>query len=168
MSYNFKQWRNPKPMSYSIEQIKLSFNHLKAVLIVVAVLAASVFPWSYSMGGVKDLASVAVGLNPISFEINVSPARPRTIDPISITISGVWSSSCVPRNPVVRIDGKQIYIATSNTDRFCLAALSGWSEKIDVGRLPVGTYQILVSYTKNGVEQPVGSAKFDVLPCLNC
>jgi hypothetical protein len=155
-------------MSHSIEQIKLSLNHLKAVLIVVAVLAVFVLLWSYSMGGVKDLASVAVGQDSTSFEIKVSPSRPRTIDPISITISGVWANSCIPQNPEVRIDGKQIYITTSNPDRNCLTQLTPWSHKIDIGRLPVGTYQILVSHISSAGEQLLGSAKFDVFPCFTC
>jgi hypothetical protein len=155
-------------MNHSIEQSKLPLNYLKAVSIVVAMLSVSVLLWSYSMGGAKDLASAAVSQNSTDFKIKVSPPRPRIIDPISITISGVWANSCIPQNPEVRIDGKQIYITTSNPDRNCLTQLTPWGHKIDIGTLPAGTYQIIVSHISSTGEQLLGSAEFDVIPCFGC
>jgi hypothetical protein len=177
-------------MNLSIEQIKVSFNHLNASLIVVAMLAIAVLLGSYSMfrarndpsyaplvselirshfiGGMKGLAPGAVAQESTSFDIKVSPPNPRTIDPISIKISGIWRDSCTPMNPEVRIDGKQIYITTSNTDKNCVTMLTPWSHTMNIGMLPMGTYQILVSHISSAGQEPLGSAKFDVLPCFNC
>jgi hypothetical protein len=176
-------------MNHSIEQIKLSFNHLKASLILVAMLAFSVLLVGYSMnrarndpsyaplvsellrshsmGGMKGLAP-AVVQESTSFDIKVSPTKPRTIDPISIKISGIWRDSCIPMNPEVRIEGKQIYITTSNPDKNCLTMLTPWSQAINIGMLPIGNYQIFVSHISNAGHEPLGSAEFEVLPCFSC
>jgi hypothetical protein len=186
----FSNYRKRGSMNHSIEQIKLSFNHLNTSVIVVAMLAVSVLLVSYSMsrarkdpsyaplvfellrshsmGGMKGLAPGAVAQESTSFDIKVSPANPRTIDPISIKISGIWRDSCTPTNPEVRIDGKQIYITTSNTDKNCLTMLTPWSNTTNIGMLPIGNYQILVSHISNAGQEPLGSAEFEVFPCFNC
>jgi hypothetical protein len=155
-------------MSHSIGQIKLSFKHLKASLMVIASLAVSVSLWSYSLGGVKGLMPAAVGQGFGEFKIEISPATPTNITPISIEISGTWPSSCVPHKPQVSIIDKQIHITTTPSGNNCQDVFASWYHSLDIGTLPVGTYEVVVTHIFSEGPMVLGSKVFEVFPCFNC
>jgi hypothetical protein len=155
-------------MSHSIGQIKLSFKHLKASLMVVASLAVFISLWSYSLGGVKGLMPAAVGQEIGRFNIEISPATPTNITPISIAISGTWSNSCVPHKPQVSISGKQIHITTTPRGEVCQDVFASWYHSLDIGTLPVGTYEVVVTHIFSEGPMVLGSKVFEVFPCFNC
>lgn len=85
-------------------------------------------------------------------EVEVDPPHPTSNDSITLTLSGVWCDSCVPRSPRWIIMGTTIVINTTNTDPVCLYVLSPWELTVPLGKLGPGRYSVLVIH--NG--RPLG------------
>lgn len=113
---------------------------------------------------VVALSSLA---RPYATSIVVTPPSPTTLDPISITVSGQWSDSCIPRSPMVTIVGSLITIATSHPGAICAMVITPYSFTVPIGRLPAGTYWVQVTYRGPNYTGLVGQALFvvrDVAP----
>ncbi|MEZ4679306.1 MAG: choice-of-anchor Q domain-containing protein [Caldilineaceae bacterium] len=76
-------------------------------------------------------------------QISIEPPLPTDHDPISITVSGVYTTSCVPQYLSHERNGHQITItSTLSTDPFCLPAEFPWGYSLGLDPLPVGQYTV--------------------------
>lgn len=80
-------------------------------------------------------------------QVETVPADPTASDNISIKLSGTWANGCVPKNPQLSVSGQSIRIDTSNPGEICTDALTPWSLTVSVGRLPAGSYEVVVTYS---------------------
>ena len=85
-------------------------------------------------------------------EVEVNPPHPTSNDFITLTLSGVWCDSCVPRSPRAVVVGNTIMVYTTNKDAMCFPVLTPWELGVPLGKLPPGRYSVLVIH--NG--QPIG------------
>lgn len=112
---------------------------------------------------VRPVTVVNVGTGPTA-EIEISPAAPTADDSIFVRLSGVWSDSCVPRDPQVRITGSEVRIDTAGPGAgfACLAVLTPWELPVGFGALPAGTYRIVVIHSSFGQFLELGRRSFEV------
>ena len=105
---------------------------MKKLLVVLALLAAHPLA-----------ASCRVDL------LNIAPARPTTTDSILVVMSGGCSDGCIPQNTTIDVDAGTVTIAFEYRGA-CILVPQPWGERVDVGRLPAGTYTLIVTF--NGTE----------------
>jgi hypothetical protein len=148
-------------MSCLTKQMEMSLKYLKGPLMVIASVVLSIFILNYTTSNGTASASAIAAQELGTAKIEILPPNPTTADPISIKISGIWPSSCIPRNPQVTRAGNEIQINTSNSDRICLAALSGWNYTLGIGNLAAGAYTVTVIHNNS---RELGSKSFNVLP----
>lgn len=95
-------------------------------------------------------------------KVEVSPASPRTIDPITITVTGYFSDGCwsVDRK-FVGISGLDIdleihAIDVSDQDVSCHLALVDYVFSFSLGKLPAGVYSLRVLESHESIRSPDG------------
>ncbi|MGE0884029.1 MAG: IPT/TIG domain-containing protein [Blastocatellales bacterium] len=111
-----------------------------------------------SLGGCNATASVTVNLILGPAEIEITPPNPTVNDSIAVRIFGDWPNACVPLNPMHSIANNEIRIATTNPGQICSQVISPWTHNRQIGMLPAGNYQVIVTY--NGSE--IGRKSFTV------
>jgi uncharacterized repeat protein (TIGR01451 family) len=113
---------------------------------------------------VQPFTLVDAGTGLRTAEITVIPSSPTTSDAISVRLSGVWSDSCSPHSPQVRITGSEVRIDTAGVPPgvLCATVLTPWELVVPVGQLPVGSYRIVVIHSSQGQVLELGRKAFDV------
>ena len=95
---------------------------------------------------------------PLPLAIGIEPAAPTTSDPVSITVSGVFTTSCTPEYQSHQVTGDEINIHGSVPDQsFCLNIETPFSYTVEVGPLAAGVYT-----ATNTIEQRTDSKVFTV------
>ena len=95
---------------------------------------------------------------PLPLAIGIEPAAPTTSDPVSITVSGVFTTSCTPGYQSHQVTGNEINIHGSVPDQsFCLNIETPFSYTVGVGPLAAGVYT-----ATNTIEQRTDSKVFTV------
>jgi hypothetical protein len=91
----------------------------------------------YIVGGGIALAQID--------SIEVSPAKPRVIDAITLTASGEWPTSYSDVNTIASVSNFTISLdVTITTPQVSLQIISPWSATASIGTLPRGTYTVNV------------------------
>jgi hypothetical protein len=113
---------------------------------------------------VRRLTFVDIGTGQETAGVEVRPSSPTTGDAISIRLSGDWPNGCAPRDPQVRVAGSEVRIDTlgASAGVACLAVVTAWELVVPVGRLPGGTYQVVVIHSSDGRFLELARAAFDV------
>jgi hypothetical protein len=98
--------------------------------------------------------------------LEIEPPRPTTTDQIEVVMSGGCPDGCVPHHPRVDVAAGTITIELDEYDG-CILTPQPWGERVDVGRVPAGTYALIV--LREGVEMArrtlvVRSHPFSVKP----
>jgi hypothetical protein len=86
------------------------------------------------------MVSQAVGYN-----IQIVPEHPASCDVVVITLSGYWSSSCIPNDSAISVVGNDIYfdvIWNYPPGISCLTVITPWERIRFVGPLSPGTYTV--------------------------
>jgi hypothetical protein len=97
-------------------------------------------------------------------QLKLTPAKPTTNNVISITVSGIYTTSCVPQYQAHQVNGYVIAIQSQLPDQtFCLPAEFPWHYTIQVGPLSAGLYT--VTHTLEG---HVTSLVFTVTAAAQC
>ncbi|MFN8465935.1 MAG: choice-of-anchor Q domain-containing protein [Caldilineaceae bacterium] len=95
---------------------------------------------------------------PLPLAIAIEPAAPTTSDPVSITVTGVFTTSCTPAYQSHQVTGHEINIQGSVPDQsFCLNIETPFSYTVGVGPLAAGIYT-----ATNTIEQRTDSKVFAV------
>lgn len=95
---------------------------------------------------------------PLPLAIAIDPPAPTTSDPVSITVSGVFTTSCTPEYQSHQVTGYAINIQGSVPDQsFCLNIETPFSYTVGVGPLAAGVYT-----ATNTIEQRTDSKVFTV------
>lgn len=96
--------------------------------------------------------------------LKIDPPSPTTRDPISITVSGVYTNSCTPIYATHQLSDTLLAIRSQLPEQsFCLPAEFPWGYTLKVGPLAAGTYT--VTHTLQG---RVDRLVFSVAPPLSC
>lgn len=76
-------------------------------------------------------------------QISTEPPLPTDHEPVSITISGLYTSSCVPHYGSHQVVGQQITIRSAlSSEPFCLLAEFPWSYTVGISALAAGRYTV--------------------------
>jgi hypothetical protein len=75
--------------------------------------------------------------------LDIRPPRPTTTDQIEVVLSGGCPDGCIPHHPRVDIGAGTITIELEQYDG-CILTPQPWGERVDVGRVPAGTYTLIV------------------------
>lgn len=88
-----------------------------------------------------SLTTAALALGTV--QIKIAPPLPTDHDPISITIAGVYTSSCAPHYKTHQRTGNLITITSApSAAPFCLPAEFPWGYTVGVDALPAGRYTV--------------------------
>lgn len=104
-----------------------------------------------------------------SFE--VVPRRPTSDDAIEIRLAGGCPDGCVPINERVRVEPGRIRIDYDSPDG-CILVPTRWSRRVELGRVPGGTYEVVVTYRDRQMSRQtltvrdVGTQRFQVIPSV--
>lgn len=79
------------------------------------------------------------------FNTTFDPPRPTDRDDIEISISGRCGDACVPHDPTFHISGDRITI-NFQSHPGCILVPTEWGERVRVGRLLAGTYEIVMRF----------------------
>lgn len=82
--------------------------------------------------------------------IEVNPPRPTSQDSLEIVLTGICGSSCIPYEPRVTVTPGRITVELEQYRGGCLTVVTAWGERVAVGPVPAGTYDVVV--TANGEE----------------
>jgi hypothetical protein len=103
---------------------------MKNALIPIAIIAIL-----YIVGGGIALAQID--------SIQVSPAKPKVIDAITLTASGEWPTSYSGVNATTNVSNFTISLdVTVTTPQVSLQVITPWSATASIGTLPRGTYTV--------------------------
>jgi hypothetical protein len=105
--------------------------------------------------------------------IIVTPAHPTPNDRIIVTVFGV--AGCTPKDPRVSLSGNEIHfdfppppdVDPNNSGMVgCVTALIPWAEAEQIGSLPAGTYDVIVTRWVSAAKpsSEIGRASFTVDP----
>ena len=95
---------------------------------------------------------------PLPLAIGIEPSAPTTSDPVSITVSGVFTTSCTPEYQSHQVTGNAIDIQGTVPDQsFCLNIETPFSYTVGVGPLVAGVYT-----ATNTIAQRMDSKVFTV------
>jgi hypothetical protein len=100
-----------------------------------------------------------------SAAIEILPPRPTPDDFITVRLFGIWPDACVPQVMQVSNTGNEIHIEMSSISGACLTILRAWEQRVSVGQLAAGLYEVIVRYTPADQTQPsrvIGQARFTV------
>ena len=75
--------------------------------------------------------------------ISITPARPTAADDIRVVLAGGCSDGCIVHSPRVDVAAGTITIELEQYDG-CILIPQPWGERVDVGRVPAGNYQLVV------------------------
>jgi len=76
-------------------------------------------------------------------QISIEPPLPNDHDPISITISGIYTSSCTPHyQSHQRVEHLITITSAPSTEPFCLPAEFAWGYTVGVPPVPAGPYTV--------------------------
>lgn len=95
--------------------------------------------------------------------LTVSPAAPTELDSLTFTLTGEWRDSCTPQLVGAELSNGVLDIEATLQfpGKVCLPAVTPYEVSIEVGRLPVGTYDVRVSGIPN-FPPPVVVARIDL------
>jgi hypothetical protein len=82
-----------------------------------------------------------------------------------VQLLGTWPDSCVPQVIQTASTGHEIRIEMSSVSGACLTILSSWEQRVSIGQLAAGLYEVVVRYTPPAQMQPprvIGQAEFTV------
>ena len=108
--------------------------------------------------------ALACGLS----QFTVDPPRPTTSDRVELRISGGCPDGCTPYAPHVTIDGTHIAIRLEQAPG-CILIPVAWGERVVLGKLPAGTYEVTVATPRDGYGThtfTVTEPAFEVIPRL--
>jgi hypothetical protein len=110
-----------------------------------------------------------------SVQINVVPNLPTQDDHVHVIASGEWYDTCVPFHQTHQIDNNLIRVDAivdypANTG--CADMITPWEFMVDIGELPVGSYEINLYITDVFNQVPIpttlcATKHFTVFPELN-
>ena len=80
--------------------------------------------------------------------VSITPARPTAADHIRLVLTGGCSDGCIVHTPRVTIEGSTITVDLEQYDG-CILIPQPWGERIDIGRIPAGTYTLVVTSPRN-------------------
>ena len=121
-------------------------------------VAAGLATITATLPGSLGCVMATVTVTPTPAQIEIIPPTPTTNDSIAVRIFGDWPNACVPLNPMHSIANNEIRIATTNPGQICSQVISPWTHNRQIGMLPAGNYQVIVTY--NGSE--IGRKSFTV------
>ncbi|HEV2719696.1 MAG TPA: hypothetical protein VG323_06730 [Thermoanaerobaculia bacterium] len=107
--------------------------------------------------------------------IEIDPPAPDSSMPVQVHLAGVNTDACVPSNPTVRVDGGLVTIHVEPRKGACAQVPTPWGERIDLGRLVPGGYDVTVIAPAQFEGVTLGTAHFvvsdanqpfDVLPSV--
>jgi len=119
------------------------------------------------------LAFIALPLSAqILSTIDFDPPQPDSSMPVQAHLAGVNPDACAPSNPVAHVNGSAITIVVESRRGPCLLVPTPWGERVDLGRLAPGEYDVSVMtaahlilgtshLSVSDADQP-----FDVLPSV--
>lgn len=81
---------------------------------------------------------------PIGSTLTVTPLLPRVDAPVQVTLSGIWSDSCIPIYESHLTTAQTIVINLDAIGPVCGQAVTPWSITVALGHLPATTYQLQV------------------------
>ncbi len=90
----------------------------------------------------RNLSTLGCGYNP---QIDLAPALPAATDAISITASGIWPDSCIPKYQSHQVMNGRITIGgvvTGTPGTVCLFVIMPWEFTVGLGTLVTGSYQV--------------------------
>lgn len=89
------------------------------------------------------LLAIAAPLFAFDETIRIEPGNPSSTDPLKITVSGIWTSGCVPRFSAFDRNDRELTLRFSvRTDVPCTADLPPWSATVVVPALPAGKWDV--------------------------
>ena len=103
----------------------------------------------------------------------VVPECPSPTSLIEVTLAGEWPHSCVPNVIDFTRAGNVIDITTERIPPpgFCLQVITRWSQRVEIGALPAGEYEVWATHLLEGrPELPrvlLGTIRVD-LSCGGC
>ena len=77
--------------------------------------------------------------------LNVTPARPTVTDEIEVVMAGGCTDGCIPHSPRVRVTAGVVTIELQSSGG-CVLVPTPWGERVSVGRIPAGTYTLVVRH----------------------
>jgi hypothetical protein len=86
---------------------------------------------------------------------SIAPPSPTSADQVTITLSGEWNDSCVPRESQITIVRNTIYFDVFHySGGVCLMVISPWSLSQTVGPLAPGYYYVVATLYDYGAGWP--------------
>lgn len=77
--------------------------------------------------------------------LNIAPSRPTVTDEIEVVMAGGCSDGCIPHSPRVKVAAGTVIIDLQSSGG-CVLVPTPWGERVDVGRIPAGTYNVIVRH----------------------
>jgi hypothetical protein len=122
---------------------------------------------------VVTIAVLALAVPLFAAPVSIDPPNPDSNTPITIWLGGTWQDNCPVADPVVTMNGTNIFIEMHVTARLCpgsgLFLTPVWSQSVKVAPLPAGTYSIHATILQSGVNVtpppplvPAGDLTFSV------
>ena len=115
----------------------------------LAIVSSSIIAGSYSVNSISAEQTLRLKNSvpsPLaqSCTIEIQPKQPHSSNEITISLSGEWNNTCVPRPQSFQRNGQDINILFEAypPTTVCGQAISPWSGTIDVGTLPQGNYAV--------------------------
>jgi hypothetical protein len=106
--------------------------------------------------------------------VSIDPTNPDSSTPITVWLGGTWIDTCGVHDPVVTMNGSNIFIELHVTARFCPGSgfflTPVWSQSVKLAPLPAGTYTIHATILQSSLlitpplpaPVPVGDLTFGV------
>src|SRR5204862_4322503 len=76
--------------------------------------------------------------------VDVDPPLPDSSMPVQLHLAGLNGDACVPSVADVRHNGKSIIVDIAPRTAPCILIPTPWGERVDVGRLAPGNYDVTV------------------------
>jgi hypothetical protein len=77
--------------------------------------------------------------------LSVTPARPTVTDEIEVVMAGGCTDGCIPHSPRVKVAAGVVTVELQSTGG-CVLVPTPWGERVNVGRIPAGTYTLVVRH----------------------